>query len=107
VGYDGAPGNMYDNNRAFTTTGIASWGARLRVEPHDRDYTLRFGVFNSSETFAELSAPNEHGLNFGFRPDKATMFAGELVYELNRDPGDTGLPGRYRVGALYDTGKLD
>ena len=98
---------MYFNNRAFSTTGIASWGARLRVEPHDTDYSLRLGVYNTSETFAELSDPNENGLNFGFDPGEAMMVAGEFVYELNKDPGDTGLPGRYRAGVLYDTGALD
>ena len=107
VGYNDAMGNMYSNNRAFTTTGIAQWGARLRVEPHDRDYSMRFGVYNTSETLAELSDPGESGMNFGFDPGEAMMFAGEFMYELNKDPGDTGLPGRYRVGSLYDTGELD
>jgi porin len=107
VGYNGAPGNMYMNNRAFGTSGIAQWGTRLRVEPQNRDYTVAFGVYNTSETFAELSDPDEHGMNFGFDPGEAIMVAGELVYNLNKDPGDTGLPGRYRVGVLYDTGELD
>ncbi len=107
VGYDGAPGHMYFNNRAFGTSGIAQWGARLRIEPQKRDYSVVLGVYNSSETFGELSSPDEHGLNFGFDPGDSTMVAGEFRYDLNKDPGDTGLPGRYRVGALYDTGELD
>ena len=107
VGYNGAPGNTYINNRAFSTVGIASWGARLRVMPDDRDYTIGFGVYNTSEDFGEISDPDEHGMNFGFDPSEAVMVAGEFVYDLNQDPGDTGLPGRYRVGALYDTGELD
>jgi porin len=106
VGYNGAPGNMYINNRAFGATGVAQWGARLRIEPDGGDYTLRFGAYNSSETFSVLQSPDKHGLAFGFRPDKSTMYAAEYQYDLNRDPGDTGLPGTYRVGVLYDTGPL-
>jgi porin len=107
VGYDGAPGNMYFNNRAFGTSGIAQWGARLRIVPHNSDYTVGFGVYNTSETFAELSDPDENGMNFGFDPGESLMVASEFVYNLNKDPGDTGLPGRYRAGVLYDTGDLD
>ena len=107
VGYNGAPGNMYVNNRAFSTVGISSWGARLRVEPEDRDYSMRFGIYNTSEDFGAISDPDEHGMNFGFDPGESLMVASEFVYELNKDPGDTGLPGRYRFGAMYDTGDLD
>lgn len=99
---------MYLNNRAFGTTGIGQWGARLRIEqPFDSDYTIRLGVYNTSETFAELSDPDEHGTNFGFDPGDSLMTAAEFKYNLNRDPGDTGLPGTYTIGALWDTGSLD
>ena len=107
VAYNGAPGNMYINNRAFGSLGVTQWGARLRIQPTDTNYTVRLGVYNTSEDFSELQAPNQHGTNFGFDPGKSLMVAGELRYHLNRKPGDTGLPGEYTIGALYDTGPRD
>jgi porin len=107
VGYDAAPGPMYLNNPGFGAEPVAQWGARLRIEPHDADYVFRFGVYNSSETFGELVDPSEHGLNFRFRPDEGTLYATEYYYKRNQDPEDRGLPGNYRVGALYDTASFD
>ena len=55
----------------------------------------------------DLANPDSHGMNFRFRPDEGTLFASEVMYKRNRDEGDTGLPGRYLAGFLYDTATFD
>ena len=107
VGYDAGPGPIYLNNPGFGAEPIAQWGARLRVEPDGSDMVYRFGVYNSSEKFLDLANPDSHGMNFRFRPDEGTLFASEVMYKRNRDEGDTGLPGRYLAGFLYDTATFD
>jgi porin len=44
-----------------------------------------------------------NGTEFGIRGSAEYFAVGEVAYRLNSEKGDSGLPGRYRVGGYYDS----
>jgi porin len=113
TGYDGATAALFQNYKGFGTEPIGQWGARLAIQPNGGDGYLRLGFYNAYPPI--FTGPGEDGLNrtsaggldLRFRPDIGALFIGEYGYRLNQDPEDSGLPGTYKIGFLYDTSPFD
>lgn len=101
-GYNSSPGAFFINQPGTTLAEpIATWGARILIEPKDKDYNFRFGVFNAWPRDLGLT---DGGVDFSMHPDSALFVISEFAYQLNQDPEDQGLPGNYKIGWMYDTG---
>jgi porin len=109
--YDSASTAMFQNYKGFGGEPIAQWGARLAIQQHERDDYLRLGFYNADPpAFAgddALARPSVNGLDFRFNPGDGAVFLAEYGYRLNQDPEDSGLPGTYKIGSIYDTSPFD
>jgi porin len=109
--YDSSTAALFQNYKGFGTEPIGQWGARLAIQPNGGDGYLRLGFYNAyPPVFVGPDALNRTsagGLDLRFRPDKGALFIGEYGYRLNQDPEDSGLPGTYKIGFLYDTSPFD
>jgi len=76
-----------------------SWGGRLVARPA-AGLSLSAGAFYSDLALDPLTA---NGTEFGISGSAGYFVVGEVAYRLNSEKGDTGLPGRYRVGGYYDS----
>lgn len=102
LGYTSNPGGFFLNQPVTTfAEPIATWGARILVEPKDGDYNFRFGVFNGWPRDLGLT---DGGVDFSMNPDSSLFVINEFAYKLNQDPEDQGLPGNFKIGWMYDTG---
>ena len=79
----------------------ATWGSRVLGRPTE-SLSLSLGAFYSDPTIDQLTAD---GTEFGIDTGAGGFFIGELAYLVNYAKGATGLPGRYRAGAYYDTNR--
>ncbi|MFT3922268.1 MAG: carbohydrate porin [Myxococcales bacterium] len=93
----------------FAEIPYSNWGMRVRYTPN-LHWRLQASFMNGYPQ--DFSAPNKHGLDFKFQPQKGSFFIVEGSYqwvpsdeERNRNPGR--LPGRLILGAYYDTGPFD
>ena len=77
----------------------ATWGGRVVARPTG-SFTLAAGAFYSDPTLDQLTA---NGTEFGISASAGYFVVGEVTYRLNLEKGDTGLPGRYRVGGYHDS----
>jgi porin len=97
---------------------LSSLGVRLRVQPTDT-ITVLAGVFDDNPpggTFfhdSALRGASQSGT--AFNTGTGALFIGEVQYALNPPPADpkeggtaapTGLPGVYKAGFWYDTGRF-
>jgi porin len=95
-GFDGNPVGIFFNSPGMTAYPNATWGARLKVRPTERTYIMG-GVYNGDPTIREI----EH--NGADMSMNGPLFAiGEVGYQRNGLPGDTGLLGDYKIGGWYD-----
>jgi hypothetical protein len=61
---------------------------------------MTVGIFNTNPNSA---AGTDNGVNFSFQQGNyGAMFIGQVSYFANHGHGDTGMPGQYSVGGLYD-----
>jgi porin len=104
-GYYCNPGGVYLNQPvpANSVWPIATWGARIKIEPKKQDFVFFLGVYNGSQADTQANA-SEHGVDFRLNLFESTFVLGEFWYKLNQDPEDTGLPGNYKIGGMYDSG---
>ena len=79
----------------------ATWGARVVTRPTE-SLSVSMGAFYSDPTLDQLEA---NGTEFGIDDRAGGFFIGEVAYLVNHAKGAKGLPGRYRVGAYYDSNR--
>jgi len=95
---------------------LASLGARVRFQPLD-DVTVLAGVFDDNPAGgpffnnSQLRGASQSGV--AFSTNTGALFIGEVQYAINSPIGETdrdaarrGLPGVYKLGFWYDTGKF-
>ncbi len=91
---------------------LSSLGVRLRLKPSDA-WTVMAGVFDgnpSGNGVGDAQVLNAHGTNFNLHD--SALIIGEVQYALNAAPADpkapqpAGLPGTYKVGVWYNTGRF-
>ena len=76
-----------------------TWGGRVRMQP-TAALSLSAGAFYSDPTLNQLTA---NGTEFGISSSAGYFVVGEAGYLVNGESGAAGLPGRYRMGAYYDS----
>ena len=97
------PGGLYLNQPTTAyVMPVATWGARIQVEPKKQDFKIWLAVYNGWPR--NLDAADKHGVDFSINLKKSTFVVGEFWYKLNQDPEDHGLPGNYKIGGMYDSG---
>ena len=102
-GYNANPGGFYLNQPVTTFEyPVATWGARIKVEPKKQDFQIWLGVYNGWPR--NLADGDKRGVDFTLNLKKSTFVLGEFWYKLNEDPEDQGLPGNYKIGGMYDSG---
>lgn len=99
--FDGNPVAVF-NNFVFSAYPNATWGAYTFFEPVKR-FDVKAAVYNAN---TYISKNRYHGVNFTFNSTNGVIWITEWAYRLNQEPCDTGMPGNYRVGFLYQTGPV-
>lgn len=101
-GFDGNPISIFFN---FPITAYPNpiWGAYLFFKPFKR-LSAKFAVYNSNTT---IQKNKYHGINFTFKSTNGQIYITEWCALVNQEPGDHGLPGNYKAGYFYLTGKGD
>jgi porin len=91
--------NLEENSVYFTSLPGVEWGAVGTVAvSHSILFTA--GIYNTNLP-SGLPFASQHGLNFSFTDSGGPMEVGQLTYNINNQPDDTGLPGIYYIGGLY------
>jgi porin len=101
---DGNPISVPLNIATFSSTAypVAQWGLRATVKP-TQDWYVMTAVSNGDQTLARNSA---HGADLSFR-SRASLFAiGEVGYLHEHGGAFAELPGNYKFGGYYDSGKF-
>jgi porin len=94
--FDGNPVGIFFNAPGMTAYPNATWGVLAKVKPTERTYVMG-GLYNGDPSIRDI---DHHGLDWSLN---GPLFAiGEVGYQRNGRPGDTGLLGNYRAGAWYD-----
>jgi porin len=97
-GINGNPAGIFKNVPGMSNYPVATWGARIRVQPAESVYAMA-GAFNGDPT---LGDNDKHGVDWTMR---GPLFAiAEIGYLLNQGKGASGLPGNYKLGAYYNGG---
>jgi porin len=99
-GFDGNPVGIFFNAPGMTAYPNATWGARVKVRPTARTYVMG-GVYNGDPSIRDNS---HHGVDFSM--DGPLFAIGEVGYQRNGLPGDTGLLGNYKAGFWYDDSRF-
>jgi len=99
-GINGNPAGIFENVPGMTSYPVATWGARVRVQPAETLYAMA-GVFNGDPT---VGNNDKHGLDWTMR---GPLFAiAEIGYLRNQGKGASGLPGNYKLGGYYNGGEF-
>ncbi len=101
---DGNPVSVPLNISTFSSTAypVAQWGLRTTVKPAQNWYVMT-AVSNGDQTLARNSV---HGADFSFR-SRASLFAiGEIGYLREQGGAFAELPGNYKFGGYYDSGRF-
>ena len=77
----------------------STWGGRVIAQPAEA-VSLLAGAYYSDPFLDQLEAS---GTEFAINPRAGYFVVGKAVLRLNAGEGASGLPGRYRVGAYYDS----
>jgi carbohydrate-selective porin OprB len=100
TGISSSPGAWFANMPVTANSlAMATWGARLLFTPKGKDFDVRFGVYNGIPS----GDVGRNGFDFSMDLDSSTFFMGEFAYKLNQKKDDSGLPGNYKFGYMYDT----
>jgi porin len=99
-GFDSNPLSVELNVPYFTYPN-AAWGARVRGRPW-RPFYVAAGVYNGDPSVTRNGA---HGVDFTFR-NQGVLLAFEAGYEPAHHLDDGTLPGHYKVGGYYHTGRF-
>ncbi len=95
-GFDGNPVGIYFNAPGMSAYPNATWGTLVKVRPTRRTYAM-VGIYNGDPAVRDN---DRHGVDFTMRGP--VFVIGEAGLHTNGLPGDTGLPGNYKIGAWYD-----
>ncbi|MCH7949902.1 MAG: carbohydrate porin [Candidatus Dadabacteria bacterium] len=87
---------------SFPTSPSAVWGARLKVKPG----TNWYGQVGSYLVFEDFRDPDDHGFNFSIPSGSGVLTLGEFGYITGNYQNIPGLPGKYKIGAYYDSERL-
>ena len=103
-GINPIPGSLLYNDPAFAQSppGV-QWGAQIVYDPIV-PLRISLGVYNTNPFSANGA---NHGVDFSLQEGNTgvlTVF--QLNYRLNQAKTDTGLPGEYAIGGLYDTNRF-
>jgi len=77
----------------------ATWGGRVVVQPN-RTFSISTGAFYSDPTFNQLTA---NGTEFGISSSAGYFLVTEATFLVHAENKAPGMPGRYRLGAYYDS----
>ena len=77
----------------------ATWGGRVIARP-TTSLSVSAGAYYSDPTLDQTTA---NGTEFEINASNGYFVIGEAGYRRNADPGDTGLPGRFRLGGYCDS----
>lgn len=97
------PISLTYNIPAYLSNPDAALGARLRVKP-SRDIYIAAGVYNADP---DAAVNQRVSIDFDFTFNDGVILISEIGYTPGRSAGSAGLPGDYKFGAYYDTGKFD
>jgi polyphosphate glucokinase len=95
-GFDGNPVGIFFNSPGMTAYPNATWGAMAKFRPTKRTY-LMGGVYNGDPSIRDI---DHNGADMSM--DGPVFVIGEVGYQRNGLPGDTGLIGNYEAGFWYD-----
>ena len=98
---DGCPINL-PINFFFTVYPTATWGARLKFQPANA-FVWKGGIYNEDADIGRMSA---HGADFSIRRNKGILFIQEFGFVPNQYESAEGLPGNYKLGLFYSTGRF-
>ena len=90
---------VQQNVPGVTADPNATWGGRV-IAQASAALSLSAGAFSSDPTIKQLTAT---GTEFGINTSAGYFVIGEVGYLVNAENGSPGMPGRYRVGAYYDS----
>ena len=95
-GFDGNPVGIFFNSPGMTAYPNATWGALIKVRPTPRTYVMG-GVYNGDPSIRDI---DHNGADMSMN---GPVFAiGEIGFQRNGLPGDSGLIGNYKFGGWYD-----
>jgi porin len=95
-GFDGNPVGIFFNSPGMTAYPNATWGALVKFRPTPRTYVMG-GIYNGDSA---IRADSHNGADMSL--DGPLFAIGEVAYDLNGLPGDSGLIGNYKAGVWYD-----
>ncbi|HKQ39886.1 MAG TPA: carbohydrate porin [Verrucomicrobiae bacterium] len=99
-GFDGNPVGIFFNSPGMTAYPNDTWGVRVTFRPTPRTYIMG-GVYNGDPS---IRSNDEHGVDLSLRGPAFAI--GEVGYQANSLPGDTGLIGNYKAGFWYDNSRF-
>jgi len=83
---------------------VAGTGARVLVQPTER-LTLMAAVMEGD--VGEQSTANRTGTQFHLDEDEGVFSLFEIAYRMNQEKDAKGLPGTYKLGGWYHSGRFD
>jgi len=99
---DGCPINL-PINFFFTVYPTATWGARVKVNPTNT-FSIKSGFYHQD---SRVGRDEAHGADFTWRRNKGILFIEEFSFLPNQYEGAKGLPGNYKLGVFYSTGRFN
>lgn len=99
-GFDGNPISIFFNV-PFTAYPNSTWGAYLMAKPWKR-LSAKFAVFNAN---SKIKLNKYHGANFTFKSTNGVIWITEWCALVNQEKEDRGMPGNYKAGFFYQTGR--
>jgi porin len=89
---------LLDGGQAYPLSGT---GFRLAYKASDA-VDLRAAVMDGD--VHNQATDNRHGTHFGFHADEGVLSMVEIGWHRHQQPGDTELPGCYKIGGWFHTG---
>ncbi|MDD2752277.1 MAG: carbohydrate porin, partial [Candidatus Omnitrophica bacterium] len=99
---DGCPINL-PINFFFTVYPTATWGARLKINPVSA-WAWKGGIYHQD---SRIGRDDAHGADFTWRKNKGLLFIQEFSFLPNQYKEANGLPGNYKLGLFYSTGRFN
>lgn len=94
------PAAVFYNFPSFSVYPNATWGVYLAIHPIPQ-LLAKLGVYNAN---FQIFQNKYHGVNFTFSNTNGVIWVTEWAYLRNQEKESIGLPGNYKIGALYQTG---
>ena len=88
-----------DEHHGLASTPFTTPGVRVRIDP-DPHFYAQAGVYGGDPD------RSYHGTEFDLNEQGGALSYFELGYRPQMAPGDQGMPGSYKIGAYYQTGRF-